>query len=89
MDEPRETTPESPARSIGPVPVGLPRVPQLFWSARPEFDTLKLDEESPVGEILESLGSPPFPKTGFPFIGFLATVYDHVVTHACGRRAGG
>ena len=59
----------------------------MFWSARPDFDTLKLDEELPVGEILESLGPPPFPKTGFPFIGFLATVYDHVVTHACGRRS--
>lgn len=30
---------------------------------------------------LERLGPVPFPKSGFPFLGFLATVYDQVATH--------
>jgi len=31
--------------------------------------------------VLERLGPSPFPKSGFPFLGFLATVYDHIATH--------
>jgi len=30
---------------------------------------------------LEKLGPSPFPKSGFPFLGFLATVYDHISSH--------
>lgn len=33
---------------------------------------------------LERLGPSPFPKAKFPFLGFLATVYDHVATHVGG-----
>ena len=33
---------------------------------------------------LERLGPSPFPKSGFPFLGFLATVYDHIATHVGG-----
>jgi hypothetical protein len=29
---------------------------------------------------LERLGPSPFPKSGFPLLGFLATLYDHVVS---------
>ncbi len=62
-------------------PAALPRVPRLFWSAHPEFEKLVRQEQVKVKDVLECLGPPPFPKTGFPFIGFLATVYDHVVTN--------
>jgi hypothetical protein len=31
--------------------------------------------------VLERLGPTPFAKSKFPFLGFLATVYDHVATH--------
>lgn len=31
--------------------------------------------------VLERLGPSPFPKSGFPFLGFLATVYDHIAAH--------
>ena len=67
-------------------PAGLSPVPSLFWSVRPEFETLRLDEAQPGGEVLGSLGAPQFPKTGFPFLGYLATVYDHVVSRACGQK---
>jgi hypothetical protein len=51
------------------------------------------DQESPIAlppapdlspdlpSALERLGPSPFPKSGFPFLGFLATVYDHIAQH--------
>lgn len=36
-----------------------------------------------IPSALERLGPSPFSKSGFPFLGFLATVYDHVATHCC------
>jgi hypothetical protein len=34
-----------------------------------------------LASALERLGPSPFPKSGFPFLGFLATVYDQVAAH--------
>jgi hypothetical protein len=34
--------------------------------------------------VLQKLSSLPFPKSGFPFLGILASVYDHV-TAVAGR----
>jgi hypothetical protein len=31
---------------------------------------------------LERLGPSPFPKSGFPLLGFLATLYDHVAAES-------
>ena len=42
-------------------------------------DAPDLPPETPAA--LERLGPSPFPKSGFPFLGFLATVYDHVASH--------
>lgn len=36
---------------------------------------------------LERLGPSPFPKSKFPFLGFLATVYEHLAGRAA-RRLG-
>jgi hypothetical protein len=39
----------------------------------------------PAGEttpVLERLGPSPFPRSGFPLMGFLATLYDHVAEYA-------
>ena len=44
-----------------------------------------LAPESQVASALQRLGAAPFPKSRFPFLGFLATVYDHVAAHAMGR----
>jgi hypothetical protein len=32
--------------------------------------------------VLEQLGASPFPRSRFPFLGLLATIYDHVISHA-------
>ncbi len=72
--------------TAGPTPPAyLPRVPRLFWSVHPDFETIELGPQSKTPAALERLGPPPFPKTGFPFIGFLATVYDHVAAQAGDR----
>ena len=48
-------------------------------------DPPDLAPETP--SALERLGPSPFPKSGFPFLGFLATVYDHIATHVGGAPA--
>ena len=53
---------------------------ELFWQPAeplPEAPDLSLGTLS----VLERLGPSPFPKSGFPFLGFLATVYDHIAAH--------
>jgi hypothetical protein len=34
---------------------------------------------------METLGPAPFPKSRFPFLGFLASVYEHIANHARAR----
>jgi len=40
------------------------------------------DNLPPAPPALEKLGPSPFAKTRFPFLGFLATVYDHIAAQA-------
>ncbi len=76
--------PNGPTRDPGlQPPPDLPRVPRLFWTVHPDLEIAARAPRPEVRSVLECLGSPPFPKTGFPFIGFLATVYDHVAAY-CG-----
>lgn len=75
-------------RDIPDSAADLPVDPQAFWSVGPEFEALAHQLPPRGPEVLELLGPPTFPRTGFPFIGFLATVYDHVAEHV-GRRAAG
>ena len=37
-------------------------------------------------ELLEKLGPSPFPRSGFPLIGFLATTYDQGSRYALGEE---
>jgi hypothetical protein len=57
-----------------------------FFRAGEDIDVLELPDNSQQPPVLERLGPSPFPKGKFPFLGFLATVYDHVSTH-CSARA--
>jgi hypothetical protein len=74
-----------PQRSEDGPPAQLPRSPRVFWAIHPQATMDPPDAQEPRS-ALESLGPPPFPKSGFPFIGFLATVYDHVAAHAGPRQ---
>ena len=65
-------------------PWDLPTDPEKFWKSGADADVL-LAPEPEVPSALQRLGAAPFPKSRFPFLGFLATVYDHVAAHAAGR----
>jgi len=67
-------------------PSDLPSEAADFFRAGPDVDVLSGMSSGPA--VLERLGPAPFPKGRFPFLGFLATVYDHVATHAQGRLKG-
>ena len=62
----------------------LPADPQAFFVAGPEAAALA-DASIPTTSALELLGPSPFPKSGFPLLGFLESVYEHLATHAARR----
>ena len=67
---------------IATPPQDLPTDAAGFWHASP------LPPRPPIHDLpsaLERLGPSPFPKSRFPFLGFLATVYDQVASSV--RRA--
>ena len=63
----------------------LPTDPKEFFRGGAGMDALQTGGDAPP--VLERLGPSPFPKAKFPFLGFLATVYDHVATHARSRSS--
>jgi len=65
----------------------LPDDPQTFWSVGVDLDEMGQPRWRESGSTLERLVPSPFPRSGFPLIGFLATVYDHVSGFARERRA--
>jgi hypothetical protein len=56
-----------------------------FFRAGPDIDVLEPSDYAQQAPVLERLGPSPFPKGKFPFLGFLATVYDHVSQHSRSR----
>ena len=45
-------------------------------------DISELTPPAPAAEpALQRLGPAPFPKSGFPFLGFLASIYEHLAGH--------
>ncbi len=79
--DPRQVEADSSA------PSDLPVTALDFWADPEDLAELAKNRSISTDDVLGTLGPPPFPKTGFPFIGFLATVYDHVATqvgeHEC------
>jgi hypothetical protein len=68
-------------------PPYLPPEPENFFRAGPDVDLLisVAPPESPK-HVLEQLGPPPFRKTAFPMMGFLASVYEHVAAQVSRRE---
>lgn len=56
-----------------------------FYRAAGDLHVLDQPREEPPVSALQRLGAAPFPKSKFPFLGFLASVYDHLAAHAAGR----
>ena len=76
---------EESAAPAAPMPVAVPR----FWHAGAMLRhiDIRIDPPDEVLEILEKLGSSPFPRGGFPLVGFLASTYDRVSRYALDRAA--
>ena len=62
----------------------LPTDRESFFRAGPDMGALRPPSPD-APPALQRLGAAPFPKGKFPFLGFLATVYEHVAAHAQGR----
>lgn len=72
---------EAVASSIDP-PGDLPTDPRSFWGDPATLERLAARPEADLPSVLQRLGPLPLPRSGFPLIGFLATVYDHVAASA-------
>lgn len=88
---------DAPERDVPPslkvTPTVYPTSPPIaeafgrFYEAGPELAEVTVDvrlPETPL-HLLERLGPSPFPRGGFPLIGFLATTYDKVSRYALER----
>jgi hypothetical protein len=73
MAEPNDTIPQPPAH--------LPIDPRHFYAAPLGTQTIPLIAQAEGQHVLEQLGPPPFRKSSFPVIGFLASLYEHVAAH--------
>ncbi|RME39257.1 MAG: hypothetical protein D6788_05865 [Planctomycetota bacterium] len=64
-----------------------PQPEAVFWRAGSGLDDIpvRIEPPDPPLQLLEQLGSSPFPRGGFPVIGFLATTYEKVSRFALGR----
>ncbi len=80
--------------SVKIVPTIYPASPPLeeslegFWTTGEEFESVEITikpPDRPLG-VLEKLGPSPFPRGGFPMVGFLATTYDKVGRYALERK---
>ena len=69
-------------------PPSLTTDPDAFFRAGPDVDLLmSVPPPQDQKHVLEQLGPPPFRKTSFPMIGFLASVYEHVAAQFSGRES--
>lgn len=47
--------------------------------AQPDLPPLPQPPSPPTAPVLSKLPPPPFERTGFPMLGILASIYDHVI----------
>lgn len=93
-EQPKDDAPEKDVPpSLKVTPTVYPTSPPIreefdrFYEAGPELSEVTVDvrlPETPL-HLLERLGPSPFPRGGFPLIGFLATTYDKVSRYALER----
>lgn len=72
----------SPQSDPGTPSHNLPNDPATFWNGKTDLAELPPFPDSDATPVLKKLGPLPFPRGNFPIVGFLATLYDHVSTHA-------
>lgn len=74
------------AGTSGPGATGEPGTVRDFYKGR-NLPPLPMTNDQ-LPSVLEKLGQPPFPKNKFPFLGFLASIYDHIAERAHLRQNG-
>ena len=68
-------------------PPFLPPERESFFRAGADMELLTAVAPAEPGKhVLEQLGPPPFRKTSFPMMGFLASMYEQVAAHVAGRE---
>ncbi|HKQ46678.1 MAG TPA: hypothetical protein VJZ71_01265 [Phycisphaerae bacterium] len=78
---PRKTrTGLSPSADV--IPAGLPTDPRGFWRASSNLAMLRPPDDVDRTPTLKRLGPLPFSGSGFPLMGFLATLFEHVANSA-------
>jgi hypothetical protein len=74
--------------SLQQPPPDLTSDADAFFRAGPDVDLLtSVPPPAEQTHVLEQLGPPPFRKTSFPMMGFLASVYEHVAAQVSGRAS--
>jgi hypothetical protein len=56
----------------------MPEQLENFYKAGEGIDALRANPPRDGKPVLEQLGPAPFRSRGFPLLGFLATLYEHV-----------
>jgi hypothetical protein len=82
---PPADSPEQPLPSASQPPEHLPTDPAAFFRAGADMELLTAVEATESKHVLEQLGPPPFRKTSFPMMGFLASFYEHVAAHVANK----
>ena len=54
---------------------------EAFVSAPIDLEKIEIPRSADRTPVLERLGASPFPRSGFPLLGILATLYEHVAEH--------
>jgi hypothetical protein len=68
-------------------PPHLPADPGAFYRASGSLESISLVAPPESQHVLELLGPPPFRKSSFPLMGFLASLYEHIAAQVA-RRPG-
>ncbi len=63
-------------------PADLSRDARRFWCPADGWDDPLPAPEKEAVPALNRLGPLPFPRGGFPLMGFFASVYEHIAAHA-------
>jgi hypothetical protein len=82
MKKPTTRKRVSPAQTPTGRGDALPTDPGKFWSAMIDLSTLERPRVRDTASALKLLGPLPFPRSGFPLAGVLATLYEQVGAQA-------
>lgn len=72
---------QPPSSTEASPPPHLPTDLRAYYRSGPDAESVSLSPQPEPKHVLEQLGPPPFRKTSFPMMGFLASLYEHIAAH--------